>query len=115
MTIRNVTMDGRDYVLIPRPEWEAFMGKTARSRKSLKQPSRLPDGSFGIEHVRISLANKMIARRKAAGLTQAQLARLSGVRVETISRLEHGLHMPGVATFDKIARALNRAKKRRAA
>jgi DNA-binding XRE family transcriptional regulator len=72
-------------------------------------------GTFTLEHVRISLANKMIAGRKAAGLTQAQLAKLAGVRVETISRLENGAHMPGIRTFDKIDHAIDRAKKTRAA
>ena len=82
---------------------------------TVHMPQPLTDGSFGLEHVRISLANKMTARRKAAGLTQAQLARFARVRVETISRLENGLHMPSVRTFDRIERALNRAAKRPAA
>jgi transcriptional regulator with XRE-family HTH domain len=81
----------------------------------IKQPALLPDGTLGIEHVRISLANKMIARRKSAGLTQTELARLSGVRVETISRMENGRHMPSVRTFDKLDRALNRTLKSSAA
>ena len=67
--------------------------------------------SYTIEHVRISLANMIASRRKAAGLTQAKLAKTAGVRVETISRLENGLHMPRAATFAKIDRALNREKK----
>lgn len=71
--------------------------------------------SYTLEHVRLSLANKMSARRKAAGLTQAQLARLARVRVETISRLENALHMPSVRTFGRIERALSRAAKRLAA
>jgi DNA-binding XRE family transcriptional regulator len=113
VTIRHITLNGRKYVMIPRHQWDAFVG--TGTGKALKQPPRLPDGSFTIEHVRISLANKMIAKRKNAGLTQAQLAKQARVRVETISRLENGLHMPGVRTFDKIDRALNRAKKTRAA
>jgi transcriptional regulator with XRE-family HTH domain len=48
-------------------------------------------------------------------MTQAQLARVAQVRIETISRLENGLHMPNVRTFDRIDRALNRAAKRPAA
>jgi DNA-binding XRE family transcriptional regulator len=87
----------------------------AKPGKALKMPPPLADGNFTLEHVRISLANKMIAARKAAGLTQAQLAKLAGVRVETISRLENGVNMPGIRTFDKIDRAINRAKKIRAA
>ena len=65
----------------------------------MRWPPPFRDGRYGLEHVRISLANKMGARRKAVGLTQAQLARLARVRVETISRLENALHMPGARTF----------------
>jgi transcriptional regulator with XRE-family HTH domain len=72
-------------------------------------------GYFGIEHVRLSLANKISARRKSGGLTQAQLARMARIRIETISRLENGQHMPGVRTFEKIERALTRAAKKPAA
>ena len=116
MSVRNLTLDGRQYVLIPRKQWEA-MARRSRSRegKLQKTPPSLPDGTFTIEHVRISLANRMIAQRKAAGLTQAQLARRAGVRVETISRLENGLHMPSVRTFDKIEKALRRSPRRSAA
>jgi DNA-binding XRE family transcriptional regulator len=119
MTIRRITLDGKEYVMIPRREWDSMVrpqsSKATSITKPLKQPPRLPDGTFTIEHVRISLANKIAARRKAAGLTQAQLAKLARVRVETISRLENGLHMPGVGTFDRIERALDRAGKSHAA
>ena len=119
MSLRKVIIDGTQYVMVPRRQWESIVrsrpANPSNPGRSLKQPPRLPDGSFTIEHVRISLANKISARRKAAGLTQAQLAKRAHVRVETISRLENGLHMPGAGTFDKIDRALNRFKKSHAA
>jgi DNA-binding XRE family transcriptional regulator len=116
MTIRNVTMDGRKYVLIPRKQWENFTRHSERDpRSSLKAPPPMPDGTYSLQHVRISLANKVTSRRKAAGITQAELAKLARVRVETISRLENGLHMPNSKTFDKIDRALTKVSKRRAA
>lgn len=109
MAERKVVMNGKEYVLVPREQWETI------TAKPLKLPPPLRDGSYTIEHVRISLANKMLARRKAAGLTQARLAKLARVRVETISRLENGRHMPGARTFERIDRALTRAAKRPAA
>jgi DNA-binding XRE family transcriptional regulator len=116
MTIKNVKLDGREYVLVPRKRWEMMTRQTEAERgKPLRMPAPMRDGSFGLEHVRISLANRMMAGRKAAGLTQAELARLARVRVETLSRLENGLHMPSVRTFDRIERALARAAKRPAA
>jgi DNA-binding XRE family transcriptional regulator len=116
MGVRKVTMAGREYVLVPRADWEAMTGKRASGPgKPLALPPPSRDGSYTLEHVRLSLANKMTARRKAAGLTQARLAKLARVRVETISRLENGLHMPSVRTFDRIDRALARAARRPAA
>ncbi|MCE9553116.1 MAG: helix-turn-helix domain-containing protein [Planctomycetes bacterium] len=55
----------------------------------------------------------MIRQRKAAGLTQEELARRAGVRQETICRLESGKHSPTVRTVQRIERALARAAKRR--
>jgi DNA-binding XRE family transcriptional regulator len=115
MAIRNIIMGGREYVLIPRKEWDSFAASRKSTGDKQPQPPPMRDGSYTIEHVRMSLANKMASRRKSAGITQAQLAKLAGVRVETISRLENGLHMPGSRTFDKIDRALSRANKVRAA
>jgi DNA-binding XRE family transcriptional regulator len=116
MKVRSLTLDGKEYMLVPRDHWKAMTDRPSRSAgKLLNQPALMPDGNYGIEHVRISLANKIITRRKAAGLTQAQLAKRANVRVETISRLENGLHMPGARTFDKLDRALNRFAKPSAA
>jgi DNA-binding XRE family transcriptional regulator len=116
MTVRKVTIDGRQYVMIPRRQWDAIAHNTSTRREALhKTPSPSADGSYTLNDVRISLANKIISRRKSAGLTQARLAKLAGVRVETISRLENGLHMPSVRTFDKIEHVLKRAAKRPAA
>jgi len=62
-----------------------------------------------LEYVRASIARDIIRERKALGLTQEQLAKQSGVRQETICRLETGLHSPTVRTVEKIERALRRA------
>jgi transcriptional regulator with XRE-family HTH domain len=47
--------------------------------------------------------------------TQGDLAKRAGVRVETLSRLEHAKHSPNVATIDKIVRALEQAEAVRSA
>ena len=65
-----------------------------------------------LEFVRASIARDIIRERKALGLTQEQLAKLAGVRQETICRLEKGSHSPTVRTVDKIDRALKRAAAR---
>ena len=91
MHTRNITMDGQEYVMVPRAEWER-----------LQRPRPVAGREYTLDDVRKSLAGKMARRREAAGLTQAQLARLAGLRVETISRLENAQHMPSPRTFDKL-------------
>lgn len=61
-----------------------------------------------IEYVRASIARSLIQERRQLGLTQEELARLAGVRQETISRLESAKHSPVVRTVEKIDRALKR-------
>ena len=46
-------------------------------------------------------------RREAAGLSQLDLARISGLAHETISRLERGRHAPEAETLRRLARALS--------
>ena len=49
---------------------------------------------------------ELLRRRRAAGLTQAELARRAGIRAETLCRIEQGDRSPSVRTVDKIDRAL---------
>jgi transcriptional regulator with XRE-family HTH domain len=62
-----------------------------------------------LDFARVSIAHSIIDRRRALGLSQLDLARLCGMRQETISRLESGKHSPTVRTVDKIDRALSSA------
>ena len=59
------------------------------------------------------MARDIIRGRRAAGLTQQQLAELAGTRQETISRIESGNYQPSVRAVDKIDRALSAARKAR--
>lgn len=65
-----------------------------------------------LEFARVSIARTIIEERRAAGLSQEELARRAGVRQETISRLESGKHSPTVRTVEKIERALQAATQR---
>ena len=46
------------------------------------------------------------AARAAAGISQKQLATLSGIDQSDISKIERGIANPSVATLDRIAKAL---------
>ena len=54
----------------------------------------------------VSIARDIIRQRRELGLTQAQLAKLAGIRQETLSRLESGKHKPNVRTIERIESAL---------
>jgi len=58
---------------------------------------------------RASIARDIVLERRALGLTQEALAKLAGVRQETLYRLESGKHSPTVRTVEKIDRALKKA------
>jgi DNA-binding XRE family transcriptional regulator len=62
-----------------------------------------------VEYATWSIGRDLRRQRLAAGLTQAEVARRAGIRVETLSRLENARGNPTVATVSKIVRAINRA------
>ena len=62
-----------------------------------------------VAYARVSIARKIIEARKAAGLSQEQLAKPAGIRQETLCRLETGKHSPTIRTVDKTDRALKKA------
>jgi DNA-binding XRE family transcriptional regulator len=72
-------------------------------------PADVKGNRPAVQFARVSIARKIIQDRKAAGLTQQELARRAGVRQETISRLESGKHSPTVRTVEKIDRVLQAA------
>jgi DNA-binding XRE family transcriptional regulator len=104
--IQTVTLGGQRFVILPEADYRELVGET------WEPPLPKPDakGNYpAVEAARVLLARKIIRRRRAAGLTQAELAKRAGVRVETLSRLEHAKHSPNVATVDKIVRILDEA------
>ena len=54
----------------------------------------------------VSIARDLVTDRIRHGWTQTELARRSGVRMETISRIESGKHVPRQETLLKLERAL---------
>ena len=58
-----------------------------------------------------SLAQRLVRRRKAVGLSQAALARRAGIRVETLNRIERGkTASPDLATMRKLVAAIQEAR-----
>ncbi len=108
-----VEIEGKRFVLVEESEFRRLERQTGRKREA-DGPPALPepdaDGYVpALDFVRATIARDIMRERKALGLTQEQLSKLSGVRQETICRLEKGLHSPTVRTVEKIERALKRA------
>jgi len=106
-----VKLDGREYVIVARNEYER-LAKLAKVADLPALPEPDEEGNLpAVEYARTSIARDVVRQRVALGLNQRDLARLAGVRVETLCRIETGKHTASTATLAKLARALERAGK----
>ena len=105
---QTITLGGQRFIILPEADYRELVGQTWEP----PLPKADAKGNYpAVEAARVVLARKIIRLRRAAGLTQAELARRAGVVVvETLSRLEHAKHSPNVATVDKIVRTLEQAE-----
>jgi ribosome-binding protein aMBF1 (putative translation factor) len=118
-----VMANGKKYVLVE-PKELRHLERLAANAESIKpgsgadetRPQLPPADAQGnrpaIAFARASVAQSVFDERTAVGLSQQELARLSGVRQETISRIESGKHSPTVRTIEKIDRILQAALKK---
>jgi DNA-binding XRE family transcriptional regulator len=111
--VATMTMNGKRYVLVPEDEYELLrlrpLGRDDADLPPL--PEIGPDGTYpAIEYATVSLARKLILDRRRVGLSQAELARRAGIRVETLNRIERAKVSPSVRTVEKIDRALREAE-----
>jgi DNA-binding XRE family transcriptional regulator len=118
MTMQTLTLDGRDYVIIAKTDWDRLAARSGIGDElalpSLPRPDA--DGNVdAIAYARASIARDVIKERRAVGLSQLELARLAGVRQETISRIETGKQTVTRRTIGKIDKALLKATRRRVA
>jgi DNA-binding XRE family transcriptional regulator len=105
----SITLNGTAYIILELAEYERLttLAKAA-DLPPLPEPDK--DGNVpAVPFARAVIARNLIRDRTAAGLTQRQLAKLAGVPVETLCRIETGQRTPSVPTIDKIDRALRKA------
>jgi DNA-binding XRE family transcriptional regulator len=113
--LQRIEVAGQWFVLLPEGEFDRLCSKAGEAVPLADEnlpPLPKPDkqGNFpALEYARISLARDIIRDRRAAGLTQKELADLVGTRQETISRIESGKQTASVKLVDKIDRVLQKA------
>ncbi len=96
--IGTLHIDGIDYVVIPRAEYEGRWPKLPAVDAHGERPAKLA--------ILAVIARSLIRRRTEAGLDQKRLAALAGVRAETISRIESGRYRPRRETMLRIDQAI---------
>ena len=107
-TIQTLNIGGKKFVLMPQSEYRRLTKGKALAIP--RMPQQAADGTYpAAEAMRVMMARKILAARDAVGLSQAELARKAGIRVETLNRLEKGKHTPDLATMAKINKALDDA------
>jgi len=110
LSTQTITLAGQRFVILPEARYRELVEETWEPLL----PAADTAGNYpAVDAARVVLARKIIRRRRSLGLSGADLARRAGVRVETISRLEHAKHTASVATVDKIIRALDAAEAER--
>lgn len=106
---KRVELDGMRYVIVRESVFDRLCRQAGlEDGCSISEEEALTPG-FDLD--RASLAEKLVRRRGAAGLSQAELARRAGVRPETLNRIERGRTTPDFATVRKLVIAMNAAER----
>jgi DNA-binding XRE family transcriptional regulator len=105
MTVRIISIANDELIVLSRKDFDDLMEKAGMLPG---RPRRDPRGNVPARAaIDVSIARELITDRVRHGWTQTELARRSGVRLETISRIESGKHIPRRETLLKLDRALS--------
>jgi ribosome-binding protein aMBF1 (putative translation factor) len=109
--MRRVELDGIRYVILRESVFELLCGKAGIEHDHSEDNDALIERDWDVD--KASLADRLVRRRQAAGLSQAELSRRAGVRPETLNRIERGRTTPDFATIRKLVLAMNAAERER--
>ncbi len=109
---RRVELDGVRYVIVRESIFDRLCERAKVESSPPAAAGQPPDAATDLDGV--SLAEKLLRRRLAARLTQAELARRAGVRPETLNRIERGHTTPDFATIRKLVVAMDAAEQKSA-
>jgi DNA-binding XRE family transcriptional regulator len=106
---KTMTLDGAEYVLIPRAEFELLSNGAP-----MLPPSDAAGNAPAVAYATASIARKLLRERLAVGMSQRDLAAAAGIRPEVLNRAERGAVIPSVRTLEKVQAALDRVLQERA-
>src|SRR4051812_8304311 len=108
MRAATVTIEGKRFVILPEAEYEHLRQGGGEADVPLPPlPKRLANGNYpAVEYGRAVMARDIIQARRRAKLSQAELARRAGIRVETLNRIERARMTASAATVEKLDRVL---------
>ncbi len=107
-------ISGKRFVVVAQTDYDRLKRRAgvADDTPLPPMPPKLDSGNYpAVDALRTTLAKKLIKRRWAAGLTQAEVARRAGVRPETLNRIEKAKVSADTATITKIDRILTKAER----
>jgi DNA-binding XRE family transcriptional regulator len=105
---RSVELDGVRYVIVRESVFERLCERANVQGPAASASGQTPEPALDLDGT--SLAEKLLRRRLAARLSQAELARRAGVRPETLNRIERGHTTPDFATIRKLVVAIDAAE-----
>lgn len=109
---KRVIVKGKRMVQLDEAEFDRLLHKADEWEPRMPEPNPATGNYPAIETGFISLAIEIIRDRRRLGLRQADLARLAGIRMATLQRVESGERRPtSVRTIEKIDRALRSAER----
>jgi DNA-binding XRE family transcriptional regulator len=105
---RRVELDGVRYVIVRESLFDRLCERANVEAVPAPAAGQTPEAATDLD--KVSLAEKLMRRRLASRLSQAELARRAGVRPETLNRIERGHTTPDFATIRKLVVAMDAAE-----
>jgi ribosome-binding protein aMBF1 (putative translation factor) len=103
MTLQTISIANDELTVLSRKDFERLLEKAGLLPR---RPKSDPRGNVPARAaIDVAIARHLVMDRVRRGWTQSQLARRSGVRLETISRIESGERIPRQETLLKLERA----------
>jgi DNA-binding XRE family transcriptional regulator len=107
---RYLKIKGKRMVAVSQTDFEELLRRADLWEPEMPEPDER--GLYPITVLAVIQARDILRSRRKLGLSQAELARRAGIKVETLNRIEQGKGKPSVPTMTKIDRALKKAGER---